>query len=91
MLRKSAAVLSVVFCLSNVDTSRADAGPIVNWLMNEPASLFDIGMLHIRIDLEPLESEEELGGFGGNVVVVPQYSFEKNRIQLLAALFNPTR
>ena len=50
MLRKSAAVLAVVLWLGNVNATRADAGPVVNWLMSEPASLFDLGMLRLQTE-----------------------------------------
>jgi hypothetical protein len=44
MLRKFAAVFAVVLGLTSTNTTRAEPGPVVNWLMNEPISLFDLGM-----------------------------------------------
>ena len=84
MLRKSAAVLAVVLCLANVNATRAEPGPVVNWLMNEPASLFDVGML--RLDLwisiwgEHPRIIEIKQRFGSSSWAHPWYNFEENRI-----------
>lgn len=50
MLRKAAAVIAAVLYLANGNSTRADPGPVVDWLMNEPASLFDIGLLRLSLD-----------------------------------------
>ena len=49
MLRKCAAVVAVVLCLANVNATRAEPGPVVNWLIAEQASLFDIGLSRLDI------------------------------------------
>jgi hypothetical protein len=51
MLRKCAAVLAVVLCLANVNAGRAEPDSVVKWLMNEPASLFDTGILNLRAEV----------------------------------------
>ena len=71
MLRKSAAVLAVVSCLANVNATRAEPGPVVNWLMDEPASLFDIGILRTEITLASINSNTFI-----------RYDWDKNRIYL---------
>ena len=66
MLRKSTAVLAVVSCLVNTNTARAEPGSVVDWLMNEPASLFDVGMLRLQRATKRWinESVSEGPGFG---------------------------
>ena len=88
MLRKCAAVLAVVLCLANVNAPRAEPGPMVRWLINKPASLFDIGMLLSRLDLEELKDYEELQDRGGHLLFFPRYDWDKNRIYLMGSIFD---
>ena len=95
MFRKCAAVLAVVIYLASVGAVRAEPGAVGQWLMNEPASMFDLGMLRLwiyakEIDVDPnYEANLEIDG-------VSFYKWDKNRIiifynvtQYNAAKFNP--
>ncbi len=88
MLRKSAAVLAVVLSVSNVSAVRAEPGPVVNWLMNEPASVFDIGMLRLEIGIRWWYERQEITKISkrrpGGIAFWPSYSFLDNRITMFA-------
>ncbi len=79
MLRKSAAVLTIVLCLANANATRAEPGPFVNLLMEAPVSMFDLGMLQLAIQLANL-SENSYASFH------PEYDWDKNRIYLWATI-----
>ncbi len=86
MLRKFAAALAVVLCLANANATRAEPGPVVKWLINEPASLFDIGMSRLATETtrwgrakEIAELREQLGAL---IVFWSTYNFPDNRIFL---------
>lgn len=60
---------------------RAEPGPIVNWLMDEPSSLFDMGMW--RLDRQALISMKTVGvGLVGNRGFSTEYDWDSNRIRL---------
>ena len=86
MLRKSTAVLAVVSCLVNTNTARAEPGSVVDWLMNEPASLFDVGMLRLQRATKRWinESVSEGPGFGepylAGAYFSAIYDWDENRI-----------
>jgi len=50
MLRKLAVALAAVIYVATISPTRADPGPVVNWLISEPASLFDIGMMRLHME-----------------------------------------
>lgn len=66
--------------------AKADPGPIVNWLMNEPVSLFDLGMLRLKKDAEEavknLFGAQYTGLVSEQYLSFVQYDYAKNRIQI---------
>ena len=92
MLRKSAAAVAVVLCLANANAIRADPGPVVNWLMDEPASLFDVGMLRLDLLVEGWENHTEFleikQRFGSSSWTNSWYNFEENRIYVTISVFD---
>ena len=84
MLRKSAAVLAVVLCLANSNATRADPGPVVTWLMNEPISLFDLGMHRLSNAVRDWPAADEqnfwLQEFAGMPSYSVAYDWDLNRI-----------
>lgn len=80
MPRISAAIFAVVLSLSNVSATCADPGPVVQWLMNEPASLFDIGIWKLDLELERI-SEIELEWA---MSAYADYDWARNRITIKA-------
>lgn len=86
MLRKCAAVLAVVSCLTGATSIRAEPGPVGQWLMGEPASLFDIGMITLSTQMlfwsRPdtaynIKLEE---AYGRTAVYTVNYHWDENRI-----------
>ena len=63
----------LIFILSmTASPVRAEPSPAVQWLMNEPASLFDIGMIRLEKKIKEynqLVSEKA----GGRVAILPWY------------------
>ena len=86
MLRKSAVILAVVICLANGTALRAEPGRVVAWLMKEPISLFDLGMLQLNLDLkmEILRDKKE----GGNSDINAEYKWDDNRIEIAVVLYD---
>ena len=86
MLRKCAAVLTVVLCLANVNAPRAEPGPIGRWLMDEPASLFDLGMLRLEMDAWRWErphytyNVQMKAAYGTYPTYTVGYDWDENRI-----------
>ena len=85
MLRKCAAVLAVVSCLTGATSIRAESGPVGRYLMNEPISLFELGMLKLETsalrwvtqgELDEMEAEYEARGVFFSV----RYDWDENRI-----------
>ena len=83
MLRK-AAILAAVLSLANANATRAEPGQVVNWMMNEPASLFDVGML--RLDRK-LDRNFEKSDRQREVTSSVHYNWEDNRIIINANIF----
>ena len=84
MLRKSAAAVAVVLCLANANAIRADPGPVVNWLMDEPASLFDVGMSRLEREIE---RKFEIRDRQREVTSSVHYNWDRNRIYIWANIF----
>lgn len=92
MLRNAAVALAAVICLATISPTRADPGPVVNWLMQEPASLFDLGMM--RLHIEKFEwsnprrtfNEEMKAQYGDIPVYLVFYNWRENRIYVLGAI-----
>jgi hypothetical protein len=84
MLRKFAAALAVVLCLANANATRAEPGPVVKWLMNEPASLFDVGMLLLSQEASEWVRfkfvKEFAAKYGGQTFFLVDYDWDENRI-----------
>ncbi len=86
MLRKCAAVLAVVSCLAAVTSARAEPGPVGQWLMNEPASLFDIGMIRLKMEAKTWELQdfayntEMKEAYGQPPGYIAGYDWDENRI-----------
>lgn len=59
---------------------KADPGPVVNWLMDEPASLLDIGLLRLRLLAEE-KKETVVGAMNGKSTSGAYYDWSRNRIQ----------
>jgi len=59
---------------------RAEPDPLVSWLMNEPATLFDIGMLRLNETLDLIKPT-----FRGDLIASASYSWEQNRIRIGAS------
>lgn len=90
-------LMVVIFSLFSIASLNAEPTPSVEWLMNEPASLFDIGMMRLR-DLNKTEWVPELmieidnlglklSNTGESVV----YDFEKNILSIgVCFIGNPT-
>ena len=62
--------------------AKADPGPVVGWLMKEPASLFDLGMLRLQNRVTSTKDFVLKGMSGGGLPPVVIYSFDKNRIEI---------
>ena len=80
MFRKCTAVLAVVSYLASAGAVRAEPGPVVQWLMGEPASLFDVGILELgrfvrSLNLKGMDVE-------GTSTKSVSYDWEKNRIEI---------
>ena len=86
MLRKSAAVLAVALCLANANATRADPGPVVSWLINEPASLLDLGLLRLNLYLEK-EGVFVQDPEGVTTSAYVDYFLEANRIKIIVNYF----
>ncbi|TQV80346.1 hypothetical protein [Denitrobaculum tricleocarpae] len=72
-------LLALFFCASLTGATRADPGPVVRWLMNEPASLFDVGIMRINNRLNGIQ--EALGDqIGYPIALFSWYDWEQNRI-----------
>jgi hypothetical protein len=84
MLRKFAAALAVVLCLANANATRAEPGAVINWLMNEPASLFDIGMLLLSQEASEWGRfkfvKQFAAKYGGQTFFLVDYDWDENRI-----------
>ncbi|MDP8213046.1 MAG: hypothetical protein P9X22_07160 [Candidatus Zapsychrus exili] len=92
-------LMAAIFSLFSIASLNAEPIPSVEWLMNEPASLFDIGMMRLR-DLNKtvwipklVEQTNSLGltlknpGLGSGVV----YDLEKNILSIgVYFIGNPT-
>ena len=72
----------LIFILSmTASPVRAEPSPAVQWLMNEPASVFDIGMMRL---------EQKLKGYnkllsknaGGDTMIVLWYLWKKNQLAI---------
>ena len=99
MLRKCAAVLAVVSCLAAVTSARAEPGPVGRWLMNEPASLFDLGMIRLNMEAKTWERPHDTfniemkEAYGGIPLYFAKYDWDENRIAVegwLLSNFNET-
>ncbi len=92
MLRKCAAVLAVVSCLAAVTSARAEPGPVGQWLMGEPASLFDIGMIRLSIAASAWGrpyyaiNTELKEAYGNSPTYKVEYDWDENRIVVTAFL-----
>lgn len=65
---------------------RAEPGPVIGWLMNEPVSLLDIGLYRLEKDVQSLRQGIEAGvSNGARIVIGVHYSWDKNRIYVLFA------
>ncbi len=67
---------AVIF-LTSATIARAEPGPVVRWLLHEPASLFDIGMIKLNRTLKRRFVENGLHAYA-------IYHWHKNRIILNA-------
>ena len=91
MFRKLVASVAVCACLIYPNGLRAEPGPIVSWLMGEPASLFDIGMLRLEMELSTwgendVANAEGIYGLSGHYSA--KYDWAQNRI-IIDGLFLP--
>ena len=92
MLRKCAAVLAVVSCLTGATSIRAEPGPVGQWLMGEPASLFDIGMIRLRMEANTWErpynfyNTKMKEAYGHTPSYTVKYDWDENRIVVEAVL-----
>ena len=84
MRNSLAACLAVAGVAISANPTLADPGPVTNWLMNEPASLFDLGMLRLKLEVEKYTervfnnfSPKKTGAIGW-----AEYDFSKNRITI---------
>ena len=76
-------LLALALCALLTSPAKADPGPVVNWLVNEPASVFDIGMMQLRSHLKEMESEWRLNprkSAYGPIQFHAFYDLEINRI-----------
>jgi hypothetical protein len=60
--------------------AKADPGPVVQWLMNEPASLFDLGMYRLEKDTE--RKKIPIFGTSSDIMHYASYDWNKNRIKV---------
>lgn len=63
--------------------ARAEPGPTINWLMNEPMSLWDWGVVSLREEAESVR--RALGSLRHDLGVLPSsahYDFSDNRINI---------
>ena len=77
--------LFLLIVITSPGVVRAEPGPVVNWLINEPASLFDIGMMKLRDDIIQLEEEVD-DQFANDVITFSSidnwYDWDKNRLYI---------
>lgn len=83
--------ITVLFAVMVGGTALAEPSPTISWLMNEPASMFDIGILRLRDQNEQWKAElvekmAEVGGFDALALNESSagvvYVFEENRITI---------
>ena len=98
MYRESIRIVAsmIVGCLIGIGGSPADAEPSspINWLMNQPVSLFDLGILRLRLDMEYRYMPELRGKIKHLNLRAPKsegnssavYNFDDNTITLSASL-----
>ena len=70
-------------------TAKADPGPIVTYLMGQPASVFDLGMYRLSEFLLRLNDNIEERYQPRTSHMVAGYSFNENRIQLVHIIAIP--
>ena len=92
MLRKCAAVLAVVSCLTGSTSIRAEPGPVRRYLMNEPISLFDLGMLKLEVRALDWSNgralEEMVAQYGtSSPLFTVRYDWDENRIYVQGHVF----
>lgn len=71
----------VLLCVGMAGLAKADPGPVVNWLINEPASLFDIGMMRLQKRVDDyihMQTDERMKRF--RMIVL--YDWNTNRINI---------
>ena len=77
-MRKLIIVLAVV--CSTAMTTKAEPGPVAQWLMNEPASKWDVGMLRLKEYVIRLKKPKLLSEPSKYV----EYHWNENRIDISA-------
>ena len=84
MLMKSATVLAVVSCLLYATSIRAEPGPVGRYLMKEPISLFDLGMLKLEMLASNWPNRQAIkeikAQYGVQPVFIVYYNWDENRI-----------
>lgn len=72
----------LVLCAGIAGSAKAEPGPVVNWLINEPASVFDVGMLRMQQLVRALEPPKELD----ELFTLVAYDWEENRIYIRGSI-----
>ncbi len=88
-------VLAVASFLAFVPSAKAGPSPGIQWLMNEPTTLFDWGMLSLYEGAKALPKFMEQRALAESrdyiVALKPIYDFEKNEIIISFSLFHVER
>ena len=71
------APIVLVFCIALGAPAHSDPDPTANWLMREPATLFDIGILRLELEAQRLQDK-----WSDKISVHIDYSWEENRITI---------
>ena len=72
--------------LALVGSARAEPGPIGNWLMDQPVTLWDLGMIRVKDAADAVEPKVE-NKFGGTLVSSVSYDWDDNEILVSFVLF----
>ena len=76
-LRRAGAI-AILCCL--IIPARAEPGPVGKWLMSEPLTLWDYGMMNIERDAK--QAAENIKKTGGRWIAWVRYSWDNNEIDI---------
>ncbi len=77
-LQRAVGTVALLFCL--MTPARAEPGPVGKWLMNEPLTLWDHGMMSMDRDAE--QAAEDIKKNDGRWIAWARYDWDNNEIEV---------